>query len=172
MIIIKYRLLNPLCSLERYGVMIDLKSSETVSFTKGELKIIPLGICMELPKYFEAIIVSRSGLPIKKGLILSNSIGIIDGPMNNNNTNIPIAKNSKQGFKKGYSGNSDVWKACLYALKSTIINEGDRLVQFKIQPVFDAPWWVWLKYFTNKFQFIKVDTLTSSNRGGHGSTGI
>ena len=39
---------------------IDLRASEEVTLKKGEFKLIPLGVAMQLPKGYEAHIVPRS----------------------------------------------------------------------------------------------------------------
>ena len=39
---------------------IDLRAAESVDLKKGEFKLIPLGVAMELPKGYEAHIVPRS----------------------------------------------------------------------------------------------------------------
>lgn len=56
----------------------DLKNAESCSITAGEIKLIPTGIKIFLPIGRSARIVARSGLPLKTGLLLANSIGIID----------------------------------------------------------------------------------------------
>ena len=45
--------------------------------------LLPLGIAMELPKGFEAIVLPRSSTPKKFGIICANSMGIIDGKLIN-----------------------------------------------------------------------------------------
>ena len=42
------------------GDWIDLRAAEDVDLKKGEFKLIPLGIAMELPNGYEAHIVPRS----------------------------------------------------------------------------------------------------------------
>ncbi|WP_304682958.1 dUTP diphosphatase [Lactobacillus taiwanensis] len=39
---------------------IDLRAAEEVTLLKGEFKLIPLGVAMELPKGYEAHVVPRS----------------------------------------------------------------------------------------------------------------
>jgi len=45
---------------------------------KGEIRIIPTGIAIELPHNTEAQVRSRSGLAIKSGIAVVNGIGTID----------------------------------------------------------------------------------------------
>lgn len=155
---IKIKYHNPKCKLESYGNWIDLKSAESVIFKKGTYKLVSLGVSMQLPKYCQANVVPRSGTFNKYGLIQTNHYGVIDGPDESGN---------------GYSGNDDIWKFGAYALKESTINEGDRICQFEIRSTMKAPWWVKLKWlFDNKIEFIEVDSLENSNRGGFGESGI
>lgn len=46
---------------------------------KGEILLVPTGIAIELPSsHFVAYIFARSGLAIKHGITLANSVGVID----------------------------------------------------------------------------------------------
>ncbi len=56
----------------------DLKNAESCNIAAGEIKLISSGVKIFLPLGRSARIVARSGLPIKTGLLLANSIGIID----------------------------------------------------------------------------------------------
>lgn len=59
-----------------------------------------------------------------------------------------------------YSGDNDIWGMPVYAIKNTEIKTNDRICQFRIikrQP---------------EIKFVEVDSLSSINRGGFGSTGI
>lgn len=150
---------QPLEILEQ-GDWIDLRSN--IEYTahaptmklgesKLDVKLVPLGIAMELPKYFEANILPRSGSFKNFGFVLLNSMGIID---------------------HSYKGNNDEWMANLLFLKNAQINKGDRILQFRIRPSQFAPWWVHLKWiFKKKIKFVYVDDLENSNRGGFGSSG-
>ena len=44
----------------------------------GERKAIPTGIILEIPEKHVVKVFARSGLSLKKGLVLANSVGIID----------------------------------------------------------------------------------------------
>ena len=50
----------------------------SVVITPGETKLIPTGVCMEIPEGYEGQIRPRSGLALKHGLTLPNSPGTID----------------------------------------------------------------------------------------------
>lgn len=58
--------------------MYDLFSNEDTEINEHVAKIIHLGIAIECPKGYRAKIFARSSLPLKMGLVVSNSVGIID----------------------------------------------------------------------------------------------
>ena len=52
---------------------------EPVTLQPGERRVIPSGIAIALPsKDYVALVFARSGLGIKKGIALSNGVGVID----------------------------------------------------------------------------------------------
>ena len=60
---------------------------------------------------------------------------------------------------ESYSGENDEWRFPAYALRDTTIHKGDRICQFRImkkQP---------------QIQFVQVEHLNETDRGGFGSTG-
>lgn len=97
-------------SIEK-GDWIDLRAAETIELKKGEFKLIPLGIGMELPEGYEAHVVPRSSTYKNFKIIETNSMGIIDN---------------------SYCGDNDQWFFPAYALEDTIINKNDRICQFRI----------------------------------------
>ena len=136
------------------GDWIDLTAGEKVQLTnRGLTKIsyIPLGIAMELPKGYEAILVSRSSTPEKFGITCPNSFGVIDN---------------------SYCGNEDEWKFPAIGLRQTTINSGDRICQFRIQLSQKATVWQKLKWlFSGNLKIKFVDNLSKPSRGGIGTTG-
>lgn len=160
---IKVKLFNPNMplSISTKGEWIDLRASQNISYQapliNGEAVhfypvLIPLGIAMELPKYFEANILPRSSTFSNYGFLLSNSMGIIDS---------------------SYKGDTDCWKFQAVPLRGGTVFAGDRIAQFRIRPSQFAPWWVKLKWlFTSSIQFEFVSSLGNTARGGFGSTGI
>ena len=54
---------------------IDLRASERVELKKGEYKLIPLGVAMQLPEGYEAHVVPRSSTFKTYGVIQTNSCG-------------------------------------------------------------------------------------------------
>ena len=99
------------------GDWIDLRSAEDVTLSKGEYKLLRLGVGMILPDGYEAHVLPRSSTPSKFGIILANSMGVIDN---------------------SYSGDEDEWRFPAVALWDTEIKKGDRIAQFRIvknQPI-------------------------------------
>lgn len=117
-----------------------------------DLQIMPLGVAMQLPKGYEAMIIARSSLPKGFGVMLANNVGLIDS---------------------SYCGNDDEWKVPLIALRDTTIKEGERICQFRIQLSQKATIWQKIKWlFTSGIELIEVNELPNrENRGGLGSTG-
>ena len=150
------------------GDWIDLRSAETIDIPgpvvtrakKNEQRhvvfdchLLPLGVAMQLPKGFEAVVNPRSSMFIKYGCILSNSQGIIDN---------------------SYCGDNDEWKAAIIPMSSDVhIKAGERIVQFRIQLSQKATMWQKLKWLlSNGVKLVYVDELDNPNRGGHGTTGV
>ncbi len=121
------------------GDWIDLRSAETIELKAGDFKLIPLGVAMQLPEDYEAHIAPRSSTFKNWGILQTNSIGIIDN---------------------SYCGDNDQWLMPVYATRDTIINQNDRICQFRI--VANQP----------SIEFTEVDSLGSQDRGGVGSTGV
>ena len=90
---------------------IDLRCAEETVLKKGEMKLIPLGVAMELPKGYEAHVVPRSSTFRNFGILQANSYGIVD---------------------ESYSGDNDQWFFPALAVKDTVIHVNDRICQFRI----------------------------------------
>ncbi|MCR4779437.1 MAG: dUTP diphosphatase [Lachnospiraceae bacterium] len=90
---------------------IDLRAAEEVELKKGEYKLIPLGICIELPKGYEAHIVPRSSTYKNFGLIQANHMGVVD---------------------ESYCGDNDQWFVPMIAMRDTVVHINDRICQFRI----------------------------------------
>ena len=90
---------------------IDLRAAEDVVFRKGDYRLVPLGVAIELPKGYEAHVVPRSSTFRTFGLIQANSFGIVD---------------------ESYCGNEDQWFVPMYATRDTEVHANDRICQFRI----------------------------------------
>ena len=60
------------------GMDIRADIEQTIEIKPLQRLLIPTGLYMELPQYYEAQIRPRSGMTIKKGLSVANSPGTID----------------------------------------------------------------------------------------------
>lgn len=109
---IKY-LSNEIEKLEKISVgdWIDLRCAKETILKAGEFALIPLGVAMQLPKGYEALMVPRSSTFKHFGIIQTNSMGIID---------------------ESYSGDNDQWHFPAYAMRDTVIHVNDRICQFRI----------------------------------------
>lgn len=85
-----------------------------VTYKKGEVLLIGLGVGMKLPEGYKSNLYARSGLFKNFGFILVNSVGIIDNM---------------------YSGENDEWRAMVYCTIDGVLDYGERLFQFEPVPV-------------------------------------
>lgn len=90
---------------------IDLRAAEDVDLKKGEFRLIPLGVAMQLPHGYEAHIVPRSSTFKNFGIIQTNHQGVVDC---------------------SYCGDNDQWFMPALAVRDTHISVNDRICQFRI----------------------------------------
>ena len=93
------------------GDHIDLCAAERVEMKAGEARIISLGVAMQLPEGYEAHVLPRSSTFKRWGILMVNSMGIIDN---------------------SYCGDNDIWGFPALATRDTVIEAGDRIAQFRI----------------------------------------
>lgn len=93
------------------GDWVDLRAAETVEMRAGEHRLISLGVSMKLPEGYEAHVAPRSSTFKNWGILMTNSVGVIDN---------------------SYSGTNDIWKFSAYAVRDTKIETNDRICQFRI----------------------------------------
>lgn len=120
------------------GDWIDLRAAETVALKAGEFKLISLGVSMKLPDGYESHVVPRSSTFKKWGVLQTNSMGVIDN---------------------SYCGENDIWRFPAFAMRDTVIEEGDRICQFRIVKKMEP------------VEFVEVEHMDDADRGGFGSTG-
>ena len=109
--------LPKLAEIEK-GDWIDLRAAERVCLFKGDFRAIKLGVSIELPEGYEALLVPRSSTFKNWGILQTNSVAVIDN---------------------SYCGDEDEWKYPVYATRDVTINRNDRICQFRImkkQPKF------------------------------------
>ncbi len=93
------------------GEWVDLYTAEEAKLKAGEYRTISLGVSMELPKGYYAVVVPRSSAFKTWGVMMTNSMGIIEND---------------------YCGDGDVWGFPALAMHDTVIPKGTRLCQFQI----------------------------------------
>lgn len=133
------------------GDWIDLYANEDVFIPVNSMRLVHLGIAMQLPEGYEAHVVPRSSTFKKWGCIQCNHTGIIDN---------------------SYCGDNDEWLFPAYCLEpkdirknytteevGTWIHAGDKICQFRI--VESQP----------EIKFEEVEHLEGKDRGGFGTTG-
>lgn len=138
------------------GNCIDVYAREDIFIPQFEMKLVPLGFAMELPKGKIARLFPRSSTFKTWGVIQVNSVGIID---------------------ESYCGDNDEWKEPLLCIqpkdekligdngivktyqRGTWIRQGDKIAQFEIVDAMIMP------------EFEEVEYLNNKDRNGFGSTG-
>ena len=147
---IKYHADIPKLRSAHAGEWIDLYAAEDTFIPLEEYRLISLGVSIELPEGYEAIVAPRSSTFKNFGLVCSCSFGVIDNL---------------------YKGDNDIWmfpaickkdmtnKEADFARQGTQIHRGDRIAQFRIQEQ------------QIQFDFEEVESLGNPDRGGIGSTG-
>ena len=104
--------IEKLTYIEGKSDWIDLRAAEEVELKQGEFKLIILGVSMQLPIGYEAVIVPRSSTYKNFGIIQTNHMGVVD---------------------ETYCGDNDVWMMPALAMRDTVIHVNDRICQFRIQ---------------------------------------
>ena len=95
---------------------IDLRVAEDVELKAGEFKLISLGVSMQLPDGYEALIIPRSSTFKHWGIIQTNHCGLIDN---------------------SYCGDNDIWMFPAFATRDVLIEKNSRICQFRIQKKMD-----------------------------------
>lgn len=98
---------------ERNGEWYDLATAEDVYLQAGEYQRISLGVAMEIPCGYYAIMAPRSSTFERWGILQANSIGI---------------------YERDYCGDGDIWAFPALAMRETKIPKGTRICQFTLVP--------------------------------------
>lgn len=93
----------------------DLRCAEDADMTKGEYRLLSLGVTIKIPDGYEIIIAPRSSTYKQFGIILANSIGVIDNAYGNDE--------------------ADILRFPAIAMRDTHISKNDRICQFRFQRV-------------------------------------
>lgn len=91
---------------------INWMKGDRLGYAKGDIVVVKLGFAIELPKGKKMLLYPRSSTFRKYGLLLTNSVGVIDDTFN---------------------GDNDEVIAMFYATREGAVVENDRLVQMDIQ---------------------------------------
>ena len=92
------------------GEWFDLRAAKDYSLVRGDLLKIDLGVAIELPEGYEALIRPRSSTAFEYGMLMACS-GVIDHM---------------------YCGDEDWWNFGAYVIRSGQIKKNDRICQFRI----------------------------------------
>lgn len=101
------------------GDWIDLRTNDVVTIKKGQFRKVDLGVAMELPAGYEALLVPRSSTFKNYGVLQANSMAVIDN---------------------SFCGDDDYWSFLVLATEDVTIPKGARICQFRImknQPQID-----------------------------------
>lgn len=86
----------------------DFEAAEDVILAPGEIKLIPTGVKCLMPNNEALFVYPRSSLGIKKGLMMSNNVGVVDSDYYDNEQNeghimIPLYnfRDKEASIKKG-----------------------------------------------------------------------
>jgi dUTP diphosphatase len=74
--------LNPSVPLPVYSspgaAAFDLAAAEDVEIPPGQIRLIGTGLVVKVPDQHFLAIIARSSTPLKRGLVVANSVGVID----------------------------------------------------------------------------------------------
>lgn len=90
---------------------LDLRAAEALLIEPYERRLVPCGICLEIPTGYAGLVIPRSGLAIKHGISVVNAPGLIDS---------------------GYRGEVKVILINLDPKEPFSINKGDRIAQLML----------------------------------------
>ena len=94
-----------------YNHITSSKTQKQVAYAKGDVVILHTGLAMELPEGTYGALLPRSSTFRKTGLLMTNSVGIIDN---------------------AYCGEEDEWMAMMYATRDGYIELGADYLQFRV----------------------------------------
>jgi dUTP pyrophosphatase len=122
---VRIRRLDSAVALPQYhsegAAAFDLASNEDVVVAPGEVRLVGTGLVVEVPRGHFLGVVARSSLPIKKGLMVANALGIVDSD---------------------YCGPQDEVKVEVYnfTAREVAIARGERIAQGLILPTVRVEW--------------------------------
>jgi dUTP pyrophosphatase len=117
--------LRPDVSLPQYATdgsaAFDLAASEDTTLAAGEVRLVPTGLVIEVPKGMFLGVFARSSTPLKRGLMVANGVGVVDSD---------------------YCGPSDEIKIPVINVTSApvVVAMGDRIAQGILLPAPRVKW--------------------------------
>ena len=96
---------------ETHGEWTDLFTAGEYAMKEGEYRTLSLGVSIEIPTGYYAEVLPRSSTCKKWGIMLANSMGIIE---------------------QSYCGDGGVWRFPAYAIRDTVVPDGVRIAQFRL----------------------------------------
>jgi dUTP pyrophosphatase len=124
-LLVRIRRLRDDVALPRYqssgAAAFDLAAAEDVEVAPGEVRLIGTGLVIGLPPGHFLAIVARSSLPLRKGLIVANGLGVVDSD---------------------YSGPDDEVKVEVYNFRASAVRvtRGERIAQALVLPALRVEW--------------------------------
>jgi dUTP pyrophosphatase len=99
----------------------DLAANEDAVVAPGEVRLVGTGLVVQVPEGFFLAVVARSSLPLRKGLIVANGVGVVDSD---------------------YCGPDDEVKVQVCNLTSAPVQvrRGDRIAQGLLLPAVRIDW--------------------------------
>ena len=94
------------------GDWIDLRVAKDIEMKAGQFELIPLGVSMQLPEGYEALVIPRSSTYKTWGVLQTNHVGLIDN---------------------SYCGDNDIWYFPALATRDVVIPKNTRICQFRVQ---------------------------------------
>lgn len=121
------------------SVAVDLSARVETVIEPGKIVLIPSNVIVRTPPGYFFLLASRSSTSMKKGLVMSNSIGVID---------------------QDFCGEEDEIKLQFMNItdKPVTVARGERLAQGIFVKIDRVDW-------------VEVDKISDTSRGGFGSTG-
>lgn len=91
---LRIRRLDPTISLPSYGTDeaagFDLAAAHDLTVAPGQVALVRTGLVIEVPSGYFLAIFARSSTPLKRGLAVSNGVGVIDPDYSGPNDEIMI----------------------------------------------------------------------------------
>ena len=148
----------PTKSYEKEKNCWDLYAAKDVEIHSFKSTLVPTDLAFEIPDSYQIHLYNRSSMPLKKGLILSNSVGIIDTSYRGNIQGLFHTLPRQEDL---HQGNSTMLPEYFLADNPVIIHKGDKIMQMKLIPILDE-------------ELEEVEELSETTRGegGFGSSSL